>query len=93
MNKIFHFLIELIFWIAIFASPVLVSAAIAAYVYFSNARLFWLSIVFCSVGVLLGAFVAEKIRRKYGCAKYISKILGSPDVLHDEESDDSKKIF
>jgi len=74
MRKVFKTFIELIFWLAIFASPFLLSLAIAAIVYFSNQKLFWLSIFISSTGFLMGIFIAEKIRRKQGCSNFISEL-------------------
>jgi uncharacterized membrane protein YfcA len=74
MKKAFDIFIELIFWIAIFASPFLVCAAIAVIIYSSNKNLWWLSIIIGAIGIAAGIFFAEKIRKKYGCENYISKI-------------------
>ena len=74
MKKAFDLFIELIFWIAIFASPFLVCVAIATIIYSSNESLWWLSIIIAAIGIAAGIFVAEKVRKKYGCENFISKI-------------------
>ena len=74
MKKVFDLLIESIFWLAIFASPFLVSFAIGTIIYISNESLLWLSIAILVIGFIAGIFFAEKIRRKHGCENYISKL-------------------
>lgn len=78
MKKIFEILIEVIYWIAIFASPVLLSLFIGIVICINNEKLLWLSICICSIGIIFGIFLAERIRKKYGCARYIARILGGP---------------
>lgn len=74
MKKIFDVFVELIFWFAIFASPLLISLAIATIIYFSNEKLLGLSIFISSIGFLTGIFIAEKIRRKQGCSNFFSTL-------------------
>ncbi|MES1222370.1 MAG: hypothetical protein ABUT20_43150 [Bacteroidota bacterium] len=84
MRKIFDVIIEIIFWIAIWASPSLVSFAIGVLIYIKNENLLWLSIIILSIGFILGIFFAERIRKKYGCTRYMAKILATPDFWPDE---------
>ena len=74
MKKAVDTFIEFIFWIAIFASPFLFCALIGLIIYSSNENLLWLSIIISATGFISGTFLAENIRKKYGCANYISKI-------------------
>jgi hypothetical protein len=74
MKKVFDMLTELIFWIAIFASPFLLSVAIGTLICISNESLLWLSIIIVTIGFFAGLFLAERIRKKYGCSNYMSKI-------------------
>ena len=32
------------------------------------------------VGLILGIVIAERIRRKYGCSRYLSRIISTPDI-------------
>jgi hypothetical protein len=84
MKKVFEVFVEIIYWIAIFASPFLLSLAIGVGIYFSNEKLLWLSIVIVSIGFLLGIYFAERVRRKVGCARFIARILATPDYWPDE---------
>ena len=74
MRKVFDIFVEFIFWIAIFASPFLLSIAIGLFVYIHNKNLLWVLFLISSIGFITGVFIAEKIRRKYGCTIYMSKI-------------------
>lgn len=84
MNRIFHIIIEVIFWLAIFLSPVIFFSAIAAFTYFSDISNFEMAVSIFLVGIIGGIFWAERIRRKFGCSRYMSKILSTPDIWPDE---------
>jgi len=74
MKKVFNAFIEFVFWLAIFASPFLACFAIAAIIYASHENLKLISIAIIIIGFISGILLAEKIRKKYGCSNYISKI-------------------
>ena len=74
MKKAFDIFVESVFWLAIFASTLLLSIAIGIIVYVSNKNLLWLLITISLVGLITGIFLAERIRRKHGCTNYLSKI-------------------
>jgi positive regulator of sigma E activity len=80
MNKIFFGVIEIIFWIAIFLSPLLIGIAIAFIIFLNATKLEWLSIIFISLGFVTGIIFAERVRRKYGCTRYMSRLLATPDI-------------
>jgi len=90
MQKFFHIIIEIIYWIAIFLSPVILFSAIAASIYISNENNFWLSVIVLSLGVVFGVLWAERIRKKYGCSRYMSKILSTPDISPDDDLQEKK---
>lgn len=91
MKNSFNSIIEVLFWIAIFSSPLLISIAIAALLYFNNDKLIWMPIAIISAGVILGIYVAERIRRKYGCANFMGKIIGTPDIWPTEVKKNQEK--
>jgi uncharacterized membrane protein YfcA len=74
MRRLFDAFVELIFWLAIFACPLLLTAAIGLIIYISHEELWWLAILICSIGFVFGIFVAERIRRKYGCGAYMARL-------------------
>jgi hypothetical protein len=80
MNKIFHIVVEIIFWLAIFCSPLLISLAIAFLIYINSPKLEWLSIIISSIGLVSGVLFAERIRRKYGCTRYMSRLISTSDL-------------
>ena len=93
MYKVFSFIIELIYWVLIFLSPFLISAVISCIIYFTNENLLWLSILILTSGFIFGVIYAERIRKKYGCSKFMGRILATPDIWPDEEKskEDNKK--
>jgi hypothetical protein len=80
MNKIFHGFIEVIFWISIFCSPLMIGAAVAFIIYISAPNLEWLSITIIGLWFFMGLVFAERVRRKYGCAKFMSRLISTPDL-------------
>ncbi len=73
-----------------FITPVGLGGLIALFIYSSNEKLLWLSIVIASISVILGVLYAERIRRKHGTSRYASKILSTPDIWPDEYPEEIK---
>jgi len=84
MKKILSFLIETIFWIQFFITPLGIGALIAIFIYISNEKLLWLSITITAISAILGVVYAERVRRKKGTSRYASRIIGTPDIWPDE---------
>jgi len=80
MFKIFENIVEAVYWIAIFLSPLLASVllALAAYGYLDFP--FALCVVIVIVGGIAGVFLAEYIRKKYGCSYLWSRTAATPDI-------------
>jgi hypothetical protein len=91
MNKTFHIVVEIIFWLAIFCSPLLISLANASIIYINSPKLEWFSIIISSVGLVSGVLFAERIRRKYGCTKYMSRLISTPDIWPTDTYDRKSK--
>ena len=91
MNKLFHAIVEIIFWIAIFSSPLLIGLALAFILYLNAPKLAWLSIGIAGLGVLAGILFAERVRRKYGCTNYMSRLISTPDFGPTDTHDKKKK--
>jgi hypothetical protein len=73
-------MVEIIFWIAIFSSPLILGLAIAFIIYIKTPELEWLSIGIAGLAVLIGILIAERVRRKYGCTRYMSRLFSTPDI-------------
>jgi hypothetical protein len=74
MQKFFRATVEIVFWLALFASPFFGSFVTAAIIYLANEKLYMISIIILGLGFIFGILLAEKIRRKYGCTNYMSRI-------------------
>lgn len=75
MNTLF----EILYWIRIWLSPVFVAGlviAILSSVWFFSA---WYLLLLIPA-VLLGTYLAERARRKYGTANYIAKTMNTLDI-------------
>jgi hypothetical protein len=85
MWKLLAAFIEFLNWLAIFAASFIVGAGIGLVIYINNQNLLWLSIVFTSAGAIAGVLIAEHIRKKYGCSRYLARIRATPDIWPDED--------
>ena len=63
--KFFELFVRALYWLQIFAAPVVLFGLISLLVY-SKTENKIIAIIFLSVGFLGGIFLAEFIRRKYG---------------------------
>ena len=88
MRRIFSILIETIFWLQFFITPVGLGALIGIFIYIGNKRLLWLSIIIMSISVVIGVLYAERVRRKHGASRYASRILSTPDIWPDDIAED-----
>jgi hypothetical protein len=77
MQRLFAFLIELAYWLAIAASPSLIGLAMSAALFVYRIPVWPAPII---VGVIAGVVWAEWARRHYGCSNYIAQILATPDL-------------
>jgi hypothetical protein len=84
MWKFFAGLIEFFNWLAIFLVPFVAGVGIGFIIYINYERLLWLSIIFSLSGAITGILIAEHIRRKYGCSRYLSRIRATPEIWPDE---------
>ena len=80
MQKVFNILIEISYWLAIFFSPFLAGSFIGLVIYIKNPDLLWVTILVASIAMITGIWSAERIRKKYGCSRYIEKIFETPDI-------------
>lgn len=80
MNKFLTLLIEIIFWLATVLSPTLLFFIIGIILYIYIPIPFELFITIVCVGLIIGVFIAEKIRTKYGCSNYWGRILSTEDI-------------
>lgn len=80
MLRIIEFLVEAVYWLLIFLSPVLVMGLLALLLYFECGVPAWISYVLLGVGVVLGVWLAEHVRRKYGCSNFWSRTSATPDI-------------
>lgn len=82
------YLIEAIFWLAIFLSPVIIIGSVAAIVFLNDFKIAGVAIGFFAVA--LGIFFAERVRKKYGCSTFIGRLLGTPEIWPNEANEISK---
>lgn len=72
---------KIIYWLQIFFAPMLLFGVIALVIYANNRAL---AIALLILGFVTGIFLAEFIRRKYGLAKFFSRLYSNeqdnPDI-------------
>lgn len=78
----FDILTEIVGWIQIVASPLLLGAIIGAFIYFSDpttTRLV-IGIVITSIGLIIGAIFATRVWKKSGTMHFLSRISATPEL-------------
>ncbi len=88
--KFISFLIGLVYWLWLFLIPAGIMGVIAYIKYYNNPKNMVAPVVISLIGVFLGVFIAELVRRKYGLAYFFSRINASPD--YDKFSTSDKEI-
>ncbi len=89
----FDYFTEVIGWLQIVASPLLLGLIIAAFIYFSNPTL-WRLIIAIGVallGLIVGLVFATRIWKKQGTIHFVSRIMATPE-LDDLEEEKDKSI-
>ncbi len=84
----FDYFTEVIGWVQIVASPLLLGLIIAAFIYFSNPTT-WRLIIAIGVallGLIVGIVFATRVWKKQGTIHFVSRIMATPE-LDDLEED------
>ena len=80
--KAFKWFIAMLYWLQLFAAPMILFGIVSLLVYSkTDSKIF--AIILLSVGCLIGIFLAEFIRRKYGLEKFFAKLYG-PAAINEE---------
>jgi TctA family transporter len=74
--KNFEWFVKALYWLQIFAAPLILFGIIALIIYTKTENKIAL-IIFLSAGFLGGIFLAEFIRRKYGLENFFANLYGS----------------
>ena len=85
------FIINAIYWLGIFLVPAGIMTFLAVWFYLKNESNFIYSLMLVLGGLLLGFFLAEKIRKKYGLDNFFGRLSATPDIdggnIMDSKSD------
>jgi hypothetical protein len=82
MHKVFEFIMEIIGWLQIVASPLLIGLGIAGFIYFPNpteTRLI-IAIIVSVLGLTIGIVWANRIWKTKGTMWFVSQISATPDL-------------
>jgi hypothetical protein len=74
--KISRWFIAILYWLQLFAAPLILFGVISLIIYSRTENKIFALIVL-STGFLVGIFLAEFIRRKYGLEKFFANLYGS----------------
>ena len=83
--RLIRFIVEVVFWIQITITPVLVFG-LGIFIFFTFKRVdnlhgLWIYILpILAVGLSIGVYFAERIRRTVGCANFMGRLLGMPEI-------------
>ncbi|MBQ0907809.1 hypothetical protein KBJ98_03725 [Flavobacterium sp. F-328] len=82
MHRVFEYIMEIIGWLQIVASPLLIGLGIAAFIYFPNpteTRMIF-AILVAVLGLFIGIVWANKIWKTKGTMWFVSQISATPDL-------------
>lgn len=82
MHRIFEYIIEIIGWLQIVASPLLIGLGIAAFIYFPNPSesTLIIAIIVAIMGLVVGIIWANRIWKTKGTMWFVSQISATPDL-------------
>jgi len=82
MTKILEIITEVIGWVRIVLSPLLIGLVIGAIVYFNkqDSLGLFIAITVATSGLVIGIIVATRIWRKTGTISFLSRIDATPDI-------------
>lgn len=83
MNTLF----EIIYWIRIFLSPNFIAGLIIGILSSVWGFSYKYGILFIP-SVVIGVFLAERARKKYGTTNYIAKTMNTPDIEKGRDTND-----
>lgn len=85
--KVFEFITELIGWLQIIASPLLIGLAIGAIIYFPNPSMtrLVLGIMVATIGLVVGIIWATKKWKGKGTIFFLSRIMATPELDNPDE--------
>ncbi len=78
--KIIKHIVDLIFWLWAFIIPAAILGFFAFLLYRKSASNLPYSVLMAIAGIIIGAVLAEYIRRKYGLDYFFGKLLSTPEL-------------
>lgn len=91
--KVFMFIINSIYWLAIFIVPAGILGYIGLWYYIKSPDNLLIAIILWTVGTGLGIFLAEVVRRKYGLDNFFGRRLATPDIDGGNILDEKNKLL
>ena len=93
MHKVFEYIVEIIGWLQIVASPFLIGSGIGAFIYFQNPTLTNLIIgmVISILGLIVGIIWATRIWKTKGTIWFVSQVSATPDLDNLVDAEKKKK--
>lgn len=87
MSRIFEYLMEIVGWLLIVCSPLLIGLTIGIVIYLSdpNETRLIIGIALTSLGLLVGILWATRIWKTTGTMWFLSRIMATPELDGSEE--------
>lgn len=82
MHRVFEYIMEIIGWLQIVASPLLIGLGIAAFIYFPNpteTRMI-IAIIIAVLGLIIGIVWANRIWKTKGTIWFVSQVSATPEL-------------
>jgi len=82
MLKIIAVFVHICLWLKVAISPVLIGAATSAIICIVRGEInIYIVTSFTGVGLIVGIFWAEKIRRTIGLSAFHGRLIGNPEIV------------
>src|SRR5688572_9106062 len=96
--RIFEYFINLIFWLWAFIVPTAIFSFVGFLFYSKSADNLPYTILSVAIGIFLGIWIAERIRKRHGLTHFFSQISASPELdnlnqtAEEEEKKENKEV-
>ena len=92
MHKAFEIIMEIIGWLQIVASPLLIGLGIGAFIYFRNPNTtnLIIAIGLAILGLIIGIIWATKVWKTKGTMWFVSQVSATPDLDNLKSNDEEK---
>jgi len=84
--KLFMFFVNTVYWLQLFIVPVSVFSFAAFWVYEKDHANLPYALMLVIAGILLGVFIAEKVRKKFGLSNFFGRMATTSETENKQDA-------